>query len=84
MFFKKLKQKIKKYAQNAVVDAEKIFGSGNGMAKKQAAIDFVISALRLPAALEGLLTFFLGAFIDAAIESAVELLKNEQAETGLQ
>lgn len=80
MFFKKLKEKIKEYAQNAVIDAENIFGGGNGKAKKQAAINFVLKALRIPATLEGLFSLFLGAFIDAAIESAVAALNSERSQ----
>ena len=77
-FFTCLKNEIKKAAHEAVLEAEKIFGSGNGAIKKQAAIEFVTSALKLPPIIKTLVSIFLGAFIDATIETAVQSLKSEQ------
>lgn len=78
MFLKNLKQKIKEIAKSAVLEAEISYGGGNGQAKKRMAIDFVLNALRLPAFVERIIGIFLGAFIDAAIETALCALKNNE------
>ena len=74
MFLKKLKEKIVNVAHEAVFEAEKIFGSGGGSAKKRAAIEFVTKALALPPFVEKIIALFLSAFIDAAIETALKSL----------
>lgn len=77
-FLKNLKNEILKSAKEAVFEAERIFGNGNGTAKKQAAIAFVTNALKLPPILREIVAILLGAFIDASIETAVTLLKSEE------
>ena len=77
-FFENLKKEIVKAAQEAVFEAERIFGGGNGSIKKQAAIQFVTNALPLPPVLKNILSLFLGAFIDAAIETAVCAINAEK------
>jgi len=73
-FLKNFKEKIVNSAHDAVFEAEEIFGSGGGSAKKRAAIEFVTKALALPPFIEDIIAFFLSAFIDAAIETAVKTL----------
>lgn len=73
-FLKNLKEKIVNVAYDAVCEAEEIFGNGGGSAKKRAAIEFVTKALALPPFLEKIISLFLSAFIDAAIETAVKAL----------
>lgn len=80
-FLKTLKTKILNAAQQAVFEAEAIFGSGNGAAKKRAAVEFVTKALTLPPFIEQLIAIFLGAFIDAAIETAVKSLPQKDIDT---
>ena len=75
MFFKKLKEKIQNAAKIAVLEAEISYGKGNGAAKKQMAINFVLNALCLPPLVERLIGIFLSAFIDVAVETAVTALK---------
>ncbi len=71
-FWSALKKEIQDAALAAVLEAEEIFGRGNGTAKKQAAIAFVVNALRVPPVVREILAFLLSAIIDAAIESAVK------------
>lgn len=77
-FISNLKKEIVEAAQEAVFEAEKIFGGGNGSVKKQAAIQFVTNALPLPPFLKNIVSLFLGAFIDAAIETAVNVINAEK------
>lgn len=77
-FISNLKKEIVEAAQEAVFEAEKIFGGGNGSVKKQAAIQFVTNALPLPPFLKNIVALFLGAFIDAAIETAVNAINAEK------
>lgn len=79
-FLQKIKTIITNAAQEAVLEAEKSFQSGEGQAKKQAAIAFVVNALPLPTLLKPILGAVLGAFIDATIETAVKELKSTQKE----
>ena len=81
-FWSALKKEIQEAAQAAVLEAEEIFGRGNGTAKKQAAIAFVVNALRVPPIVREILAFLLSAVIDAAIETAVKAA-NSNAETVL-
>ena len=76
-FLKSLKSKIVNAAHDAVFEAEEIFGNGGGSAKKRAAIEFVTKALALPPFIEQLITLFLSAFIDAAIETAHKTLQKQ-------
>lgn len=84
LFFTKIKTSIlsalKKAAQEAVIEAEKVFGSGQGELKKQAAISFVVNSLPLPGVLKSVAAALLGSLIDTAIETAVQMLKSNVIE----
>ena len=73
-FFKTLKNEIAQNAYQAVIEAEKIFGRGNGTAKKKAAIEFILNALKIPPILKNFAYLALSTLIDVAIETAVNAL----------
>ncbi len=69
-----LKSIIRNLAHNAVLIAEDKLGSGNGQAKKQMAIDYIVNNLPFPEWIKQVLSFFLSKMIDELVESAVEWL----------
>lgn len=78
-----LKNTIKKLAQSAVAIAEKTLGSGQGKAKKQIAVEFVVSHLPVPLIFKRFIAALLSNFIDEAIEFAVEYMNSlEDKNTG--
>lgn len=79
---KKIKAIIKNLAQNAVIIAEKELGSGNGQAKKQKAIEYIINNLPFPEPISQILSFLLSKMIDELIESAVDWLHRQQENQG--
>lgn len=74
-FFSKIKEIIHAAAKEAVLEAEKIFGSGTGALKKRAAIEFVTNALPFPPLVRPIVAAVLTTFIDKTIETAVQALK---------
>lgn len=78
-----LKNTIKQLAQSAVAIAEKALGSSNGKAKKQMAVEFVVSHLPVPYIFKKFAAVLLSKFIDEAIEFAVEYMNSlEDKNTG--
>ncbi|OLA77936.1 MAG: hypothetical protein BHW55_03370 [Candidatus Melainabacteria bacterium 35_41] len=75
--FSKLKVKIKELAKTAVKLAEEKLGSNKGKEKKEMAINFVVSNIPVPAPFKPAVKLFLSAFIDEAIEFAVEYMNKE-------
>ena len=76
-----VKSIIKNLAQNAVLVAEEKLGSGNGQAKKQMAVEYIVKNLPFPEFIKQILSFLLSKMIDELIESAVEWLHSQ---TGIQ
>lgn len=79
---KKIKAIIKNLAQNAVIIAEEELGSGNGQAKKQIAVEYIINNLPFPEPIRQILSFLLSKMIDELIESAVDWLHRQQQNQG--
>lgn len=82
---KKANETFKKLASKAVNYAENLLGSGTGAAKKELAIDFLLS--KLPIYLKPMVPFFKQTLIklaDGLIEKAVEKFHKFQAENGIQ
>ncbi|MBO6256672.1 hypothetical protein J6N69_01370 [bacterium] len=77
-----IKTIIKNLARNAVLIAEKEFGSGNGQAKKQMAIEYIIKNLPFPEPIKRIISFLLSKMIDELVESAVEWLHNQTVNQG--
>ena len=76
--FKSIKNIIKNLAKNAVVLAEEEFGSGNGKAKKQMAIEYVVKNLPFSDPIKQVLSFLLSRMIDEFIESSVNWLHSQK------
>jgi hypothetical protein len=74
--FSKLKTQIKELAKNAVLVAEAELGSGNGQAKKEKAIEYVVKNLKCPTLLKSLISLILSDFIDEVIEVAVNYMNS--------
>ena len=74
---KKIKAIIKNLAQKAVIIAEEELGSGNGQAKKQIAIEYIINNLPFSAPIKQIISFLLSKMIDELVESAVEWLHSQ-------
>ncbi len=79
---KKIKNIIKNLAQNAVIIAEEELGSGNGQAKKQIAVEYIINNLPFPEPIRQILSILLSKVIDELIESAVDWLHRQQQNQG--
>lgn len=78
-----IKDRIKQLAQSAVAIAEKALGSSAGKAKKQMAVDYVVSHLPVPSIFKKFIAAILSNFIDEAIEFAVEYMNTlEDKNTG--
>ncbi len=75
---KKIKAMIKNLAQNAVLIAEEELGSGNGQAKKQIAIEYIIKNLPFSEPIKRIISFLLSKMIDELVESAVEWLHSQK------
>lgn len=73
-----LKSIIKNLAQNAVLIAEDKLGSGNGQAKKQMAVEYIVKNLPFPEFVKQVLSFLLSKMIDELVESAVEWLHGQK------
>ena len=76
--FEKIKTIVKNLAQNAVLIAEEEYGSGNGQAKKQMAIEYIVSNLPFADPIKRILSLLLSKMIDELVESAVEWLHNQK------
>lgn len=76
--FEKIKTIIKNLAQNAVLIAEEEYGSGNGQAKKQMAIEYIVRNLPFADPIKRILSLLLSKMIDELVESAVEWLHNQK------
>ncbi len=81
---KKIKAMIKNLAQNAVLIAEEELGSGNGQAKKQIAIEYIIKNLPFSEPIKRIISFLLSKMIDELVESAVEWLHGQKLNQGEQ
>ena len=79
---KKIKAIIKNLAKNAVMIAEEELGSGNGQAKKQIAIEYIINNLPFSEPIKRIISFLLSKMIDELVESAVEWLHNQTVNQG--
>lgn len=80
----KAKEKFEQLVCQAVRYAEDLLGSGTGAAKKEMAIDFLLS--KLPIYLKPLIPFFKQTLIklaDSLIEKAVERLHEFQSMNGM-
>ncbi len=75
-----IKEIIKNLAKRAVIAAETEFGNGHGEAKKQMAIDYIVSHLPFSELGNRLMIIILNCFIDEIIESAVNWLHFAQEE----
>ena len=73
-----LKSIIRNLAQNAVLIAEEEFGSGNGQAKKQMAVEYIIKNLPCPSFVKQILSVLLSKMIDEFVESAVKWLHSQK------
>lgn len=78
--FEGLKDIIKETACTAVIAAEEALGSGEGKKKKAMAIQFVLSKLPILYPFNLIISTVLSAFIDNAIEQAVDYMKSVQYE----
>lgn len=78
----KIKNIIKNLAKNAVLIAEEEFGSGNGQAKKQMAIEYIVKNLPFTDPIRKILSFLLSKMIDELIESSVEWLHSQKEKQG--
>ncbi len=79
--FDTLKEKIKELAKTAVEKAEGLLGSGEGEAKKQIAIDFILANLPVPDIFKTLIGILLSSVIDDAVEFAVYCMNLLDEET---
>lgn len=77
-----IKEIVKNLAQNAVLIAEKELGSGNGQAKKQIAVEYIIKNLPFPEPIKRIISFLLSKMIDELVESAVEWLHSQTINQG--
>ena len=77
-----IKTIIKNLAKNAVLVAEEEFGSGNGQAKKNMAIKYIVKNLPFPEPIKKIVSFLLSKMIDELVESAVEWLHSQKKEQG--
>ena len=75
--FSKLKVKIKELAKSAVKLAEETLGSNKGKEKKEMAINYIVSKIPVPAPFKPAIKLLLSAFIDEAVEFAVEYMNKE-------
>ena len=75
---------IKNLAQNAVLIAEEELGSGNGQAKKQIAIEYIIKNLPFSEPIKRIISFLISKMIDELVESAVEWLHGQKLNQGEQ
>lgn len=82
--FRSIKTIIKNLAQNAVLIAEEELGAGNGQAKKQIAIDYIIKNLPFSEPIKHIISFLLSKIIDELVETAVEWLHTQQQNQGEQ
>ncbi len=84
IIIKKANVCFKKLAQKAVNYAEDLLGSGTGAAKKELAIDFLLS--KLPIYLKPIIPFFRETLIklaDSLIEKAVQRAKTSEWGCGI-
>lgn len=79
---KKIKTIIKNLAQNAVLVAEEEFGSGNGQAKKQMAVEYIVKNLPFSDPIKKILSILFSKIIDEFIESAVKWLHSQKEKQG--
>lgn len=80
MLFKNIKNTIMILAKNAVLVAEEELGSGKGQAKKQMAIEYIVSHLPFTGLFKTFIAAFLSRFIDDAVEIAVEYMHKVKGE----
>lgn len=81
--FSNIKEIIKQLAKNAVVIAEKEFGSGKGEQKKKKAIQYILDNLPFCGIVREIISIFLSGFIDNAVEASVCYLHSlQQQEKG--
>jgi len=73
-----LKSIIRNLAKNAVMIAEEEFGSGNGQAKKQTAIEYIVKNLPFPEPIKHIISFLFSKLIDELVETAVEWLHSQK------
>ena len=73
-----LKETIKELAFSAVTIAEETLNTSSGQEKKNAAIEYVVAMLPVPAIFKTIISMFLSNFIDEAIEEAVAYMKSIQ------
>ena len=71
-----IKRQIKELAKNAVFVAEEELGSGEGQAKKELAIKYIINHLPFSGFIKTVISILLSSFIDDAVEIAVTYLKS--------
>ena len=77
-----IKNQIKELAKNAVFVAEEELGSGEGQAKKQLAIKYIIDHLPFSDFVKTVISIFLSSFIDDVVEISVIYMKTFSSSEG--